>query len=79
MILTISRHSDGKAFLKPTILAAIPIQSYHEALSVSQTAVLDLLLNASPKEALENFDLITRILDDILSLLTLHPSHEVTP
>ena len=50
--LTVPRHADGEALLETAELAAIPVQSDHHAFAVPQTSVLDLLLNAAPKETL---------------------------
>ena len=52
--LTISRHADEEALLEATVLAAVAIQPDHETLSVAQTAVLDLLLDAPAEETLRN-------------------------
>lgn len=55
MVLTVSAHSNGEAFLEPTVLAPVPVEPDHQTLAVAQTAVLDLLLDAPPEESLAAF------------------------
>ena len=52
--LTIAGHADGQAFLEAAVLTAVAVQSDDQALAVSQAAVLDLLLDTPPEEALYN-------------------------
>lgn len=59
-IRTISGHADSQALLESAVLTAIPVQSYHQTLAVSQAPVLDLLLYAPPEEALEHQENIGR-------------------
>lgn len=51
-ILTIAAHSHGQTFLESTVLASISIQSNHQAFSVAQATIFDLLLNAAPEKTL---------------------------
>jgi len=52
LVLTIAAHASGEAFLEAAILAAIAVQPNDQALSVPQTAVFDLFLDAATKETL---------------------------
>jgi hypothetical protein len=52
-LLTVARHADCETFLEATILTSVSVEPDDEALSVPQTAVLDLLLDAPSKEALK--------------------------
>lgn len=53
MLLTISAHSNGDAFLQPTVLTPVPVDpEYGTLLVFCARPVLDLLLNAASKESL---------------------------
>lgn len=51
-ILTVAAHTDGQTLLESAKLTAVPIQPDHNALPVTQAAVLYLLLDASPEKTL---------------------------
>lgn len=52
-LLTVAGHPDGKTFLEPTVLTSVPVEPDDQTLAVPQAPVLDLLLDASPEEALK--------------------------
>lgn len=51
-VLTVPGHADRQAFLEPTILTAISVQSDHQTFAVSQTPIFDLFLYAPSEESL---------------------------
>lgn len=58
-LLTVAGHPDGKTFLEPTVLTPVPVEPDDQTLAVPQAPVLDLLLDASSEEALQQNTLLS--------------------
>jgi hypothetical protein len=57
-LLTVAGHSHGETFLEAAVLTAVPVQPDDQTLPVPQAAILYLLLDAAPEEALQHNTLL---------------------